>query len=113
MGTLKPLHLIFVIVLTHLCGCTFSPVIPSLDEVNFTKTDGEWTGWAVYEIGRDFKNMDLELMFRSAKAGLQYADMDIISMNTDEFWVAGKRGATFEYYSIPSPAGEVVRVSNV
>lgn len=96
---------ILAILLVQLWGCAFTPVILQPDEVNFSKVEGEWIGWAVYEIGRDFEDIDLELALRSAKAGLLYADMEIVDVNIEQLWVAGKRGVTLEYLYTPNPAG--------
>ena len=87
-----------------LFGCSTEPVNKSIDEIDFTDLSGHWTDSHVYELGRAFEDVDIDLAFKAAKAGLLYADFEIVESDESQHFVSGKRdAASFTDIWIPVP----------
>ena len=88
--------------LMQLFGCTADPIIRTLDEVDFENLQGHWVNYHVYEMGHIFTDVDLNLALKAARAGLLYADFDVVDSDKRQYRVSGNRDATArEVFSNP------------
>ena len=104
--------LISMLAVLLLFGCSTEPVNKSIDEIDFTDLSGHWTDSHVYELGRAFEDVDIDLAFKAAKAGLLYADFEIVESDESQHFVSGKRdAASFSEIWIPYPVPVPVHAS--
>ena len=75
-----------------IAGCSSLESLPtSTDEVSFVQdTDGSVEG-PNYVLSDQFPTVDAELALRAARAGLLYADFDIVDMEVGQNIVIGQR----------------------
>lgn len=83
-----------IFLLMQLFGCTADPIIRTVDEVDFENLHGHWVNYHVYEMGYTFKDVDLNLALTAARAGLLYADFDVVDSDKHQYRVSGHRDAT-------------------
>ena len=102
-------YLSLLIVLT-IVGCTVDPVKKDPDEIDFNNLNGHWASFHVYEMGRRFSEVDIDLALKAARAGLSYADFEIFDTNALNYHVSGKRDWKGEIVGL-APVGASVYLS--
>jgi hypothetical protein len=59
--------------------------------MDFNYLSGHWITRHAYELGRVFEDVDIELAFKAARAGLLYADFEVVVSDEHQYFNAGKR----------------------
>jgi hypothetical protein len=81
-------------------GCANIDELPgSYRDIDFLNSAGHFSDLGIYEIGRDFPDIDIDLAMNAAQAGLRYGGFNIVRVERNDQMVTGNRAMDWDHFS--------------